>query len=367
MFIEAGSMSKSPSSDAIYKDRLARFRALMAKNKLDAFLINNRMDQFWLTGFTGEDGAVLVTPGQVVLLTDGRFDEAATLEAPWCRKVVRKVRDAKTNATVIRRFKPRRVGFEPAHLDVANFVALTRELKPARLVAISGLMRGLRMIKDTAEVVAIRNAIRIAEAVFSVMNAWLKPGLREREIAARLVYEMQNAGAQAPSFAPIIAAGANGSLPHYEAGDARIDAASPLLVDWGARAGWYVSDLTRMVWLGSIPAELWKPFDTCRKAHDAAISAIKPGAKAATVDKAARSVISEAGLGERFTHALGHGIGLDVHEAPRLGKQSKDVLAAGMVVTVEPGIYLPGVGGVRVESDVLVTPSGCEVLSTLPY
>lgn len=367
MFIEAGSMSKPTSPIALYRDRIARFRELMAKNKLDVFLINSRMDQFWLTGFTGEDGAVLVTPNQVVLLTDGRFDEAATIEAPWCRKVIRKVRDAKTNAKIIRRFKPRRIGFEPGHLDVGNYVALTKELKPAKLVAVSGLMRGLRMIKDASEVAAIRNAIRIAESVFTAMQSWLKPGLREREVAARLVYEMQTVGAQAPSFAPIIATDKNGSLPHYEAGDAVIGAESPLLIDWGARAGWYVSDLTRMVWLGSIPTALRKPFETCRKAHDAAISAIKPGAKAAAVDKSARSVIAEAGLGAQFTHALGHGIGLDVHEAPRLGKQSKDVLAAGMVVTVEPGIYLPGVGGVRVESDVLVTPSGCEVLSTLPY
>lgn len=367
MSCEADGLSASRAATVNYADRLTRLRAAMTAQRIDAFLVVNRMDQYWLTGFTGEDGAVLVTPKQVVLLTDGRFDEAADREAPHCRKVIRKTRDAATNARVIRRYKPRRVGFEPAHLDVAAFVALTRALKPIKLVSTSGLIRNLRLTKDAVEVAAIRRAIQVAESAFTEMQGWLKPGMTEHEVAARLAFSMQAGGAQGPSFPTIVAAGANASLPHYEPGDTVIEANRGLLLDWGARVGWYVSDLTRMVWLGSIPTDLRKPFEVCRRAHDAAIAVIRAGVAAAAVDRAARTVITEAGLGARFTHALGHGIGLDVHESPRLGKKSKDKLVAGMVVTVEPGIYLPGVGGVRLESDVLVTATGCEVLSTLPF
>lgn len=350
-----------------YGGRIERLRASLSRKKLDGLLVENRMDQIWLTGFTGEDGLVLVTAREVVLLTDGRFDESAEREAPWARKILRKVRNAAATAAEIGRRKLTRIGFEPGHMTVASHTALRKAISPAKLADAGGLIRGMRLTKDESEVERIRHAIRIAEDVFEWLQPRLKPGRTEREIAAELVHEMQRRGAQGPSFAPIVASGANASLPHYEPGDAPIQADSFLLIDWGARADWYVSDLTRTVAIGSIPADLKRVYETVREAHDHAIRAVRPGVAASAVDAAARRIITKAGFGARFTHALGHGIGLDVHEGPRLGREVKDSLVAGMVITIEPGIYLPGRGGVRIESDVLVTETGGEVLSTLPY
>jgi len=350
-----------------YADRVARVRARCARAKLDALLVENRMDQIWLTGFTGEDGLVLLTGREVVLLTDGRFDETADREAPWARKVVRKVRNVAATAAEITRRKLARVGFEAVHMTVAAHTALRKAVRPARLADARGMIRGLRLAKDASEVARIRRAIRIAEEVFTWITPRLEPGRTEREIAAELVHELQTRGAQGPSFPPIVASGASASLPHYEPGDARIENNAYLLIDWGARADWYVSDLTRTIAIGSIPADLKRVYETVRSAHDQAVQAVRPGVAASAVDAAARRIITKAGFGARFTHALGHGIGLDVHEGPRLGREVKDELVAGMVITIEPGIYLPGEGGVRIESDVLVTDSGGQVLSTLPY
>ncbi|MBW7906437.1 MAG: Xaa-Pro peptidase family protein [Phycisphaerae bacterium] len=349
-----------------YATRLANVRAAMAKARIDGLLLLDRHEQFWLTGFSGEDGMVLVTPKGCVLLTDRRFDETADREAPWAQKVLRKVRSAAVTAREIRRHRLGRIGFDARHIDVATHTALSKELRPARLVSVQNLVGRMRLLKDEGEVAAIRRAIRVAEQAFLAVWDTIKPGQPEREIAARLVFEMQSRGAEEPSFPPIVAAGANASLPHYVPGDAPVRANEVLLIDWGARSGWYVSDLTRTMPIGSMPRDLTKAWDAVCAAHAAAIDAVRPGVRAAAVDAVARRIIKSAGFGDRFGHALGHGIGLKVHEPPRLGTESEDELAAGMVVTIEPGIYLPGIGGIRIEDDVLVTASGREVLSALP-
>lgn len=348
------------------KPRVARLRAAMREKDLDGYLVWDRMDQFWLTGFTGEDGGVLVTPRRVTLLTDGRFDQTASMEAPWARKVLRKVRGPDSVAQVVKRQRVRRLGFEPAHMNVALYTALSKLIRPAKLVPAAGMLGAMRRCKDAEEVDVVREAIRIAQEAFAHVAKGIRPGMKERDIAARLTFEMRRRGAQGDSFAPIVAAGANGSLPHYESGDGVVKRDEGVLIDWGCRVGWYVSDLTRMVWIGSIPPKLARAYDATVEAHDRAIEAIRPGVRAETVDRIARECLRKAGFGKQFTHALGHGIGLDVHEAPRLGMRSGDVLEPGMIVTIEPGVYLPGVGGVRVEDDVLVTESGYEILSSLP-
>lgn len=361
-------MSKRPNGiPAPYRDRVRRLRAAMTQRKLDGYLVQNRMDQYWLTGFTGEDGFVLVTPRAVVLLTDGRFDEAAGLEAPWARKVLRKVRTPERTAKELKKLRLKRVGFDPSHLSVAEHTALGKAARPTKLAAAQSLILDMRLEKDDGEVAAIVEAIRVAERAFQKLVKWIKPGMTERHISARLGYEMQRLGAQEVSFPTIVAAGANGSLPHYEAGDAVVRKNDCILIDWGARVNWYVSDLTRMVWIGSIPRAIARIHAIVRQAHDQAIAYVKPGVTATAVDGVARRVIQKAGYGKYFNHALGHGIGLDVHEAPRVGKGTQTVLKAGMVITIEPGIYLPGIGGVRLESDVLVTETRYKLLSTLPY
>jgi len=356
----------APTIPAPYADRVARLRELMAKRKLDGYLVKNRMDQYWLTGFTGEDGYVLATPRRIVLLTDGRFDESANLECPWATKVLRKVRTPERTAQELRKYKLKRVGFDPDHFTVAEHQGTQKAAKPAKLVALTGGVLDMRLCKDAGEVAAIREAIRVAEKAFTKLTKWIKPGVTEAAIAARLAYEMQRLGAQEVSFPTIVAVGPNSALPHYEPGDGVVTKDHGLLIDWGARVNWYVSDLTRMIWPGRIPPRMKKIQKIVREAHDRAMEFVKPGVTAHQVDNVARRIIKKAGYGAQFGHALGHGLGLDVHEAPRVGQGTDIVLKPGMVITIEPGIYLPGVGGVRLEDDVLVTETGYELLTTLP-
>lgn len=349
-----------------HDQRIARVRQALPRHKIDGYLVQSRTDQFWLTGFTGESGSVIVTDSAVVLLTDGRFDQTADIEAPYARKVIRKTREPSTDAREIKRLAIRRLGFDPTRMDVYTLSGLQKHTNGVRFKATRGLIGAMRVCKDAAEVEAIRHAVRVAERAFRKLTRWLRPGMTEREVAARLVYDMQRLGASGPAFPPIVAVGANASLPHYDPGDALVNDREGVLIDWGARCGWYVSDLTRVLWPGSIPRPLVKAYNVVREAQRRAIEAIGPGVKASKIDSIARSYIRKAGYGRRFNHGLGHGIGLDVHEGPRLGKAAAELLQPGAVVTVEPGVYLPGVGGIRIEDDVLVTESGHEVLSSLP-
>lgn len=357
---------KSKQIPATYKKRLADFRDRMAEHEVDGYLIQDRMDQYWLTGFTGEDGFVLITSRAVVLLTDGRFDENADREAPYARKVLRQKRTPEYTAKEVQKCRIKRLGFNPAQMSVADHKALTKACKPTKLVGTPDLVTPARACKEPGEVKRIRQAIGIAEKALLKVRRWLKPGLTERQIAAKLVYEMQSLGASGETFPSIVASGPNSSIPHAVPGSRKLRKNEPLLIDWGAHVDWYGSDLTRVVWLGSIPARLRKIFDIVRKAHDEAIEAVCPGATGHQIDAVARRVIEKAGYGKRFNHATGHGLGLVAHEVPRVGKGTEMELEPGMVITIEPGIYIPGLGGVRLEDDVLVTKNGYEVLSTLP-
>ncbi len=357
-------MSKIEVS-APYAERIAQVRAELARRKLDGYLILNRMDQIWLTGFSGEDGLALVTRRDVALLTDGRFAEAAERQAPYARKVLRKKRTAEFNAGIIRRFKLARLGFDPAQITLADHGELKKHLGSTKLVPLGGVLASGRQCKDATEIAALRRAIDVAQNAFRRFRDWLRPGHTEREAAARLEYEMKALGAQGPSFPTIMAFGANASLPHYESGDAVLGDNSAVLIDWGAQVGWYCSDLTRMLWIGKPSAQLREINNIVHEAHDRAIEAVRPGVTGHDVDRVARQVITKAGYGKQFGHATGHGLGIDVHEAPRVGMQSRTVLEPGMVITIEPGIYVPGVGGVRIEDDVLVTDHGHQVLTSL--
>lgn len=349
-----------------YSLRIQKLREFMAGQDLDGFLIQSRMDQIWLTGFTGEDGFVLVTPRAVVLLTDGRFDEAADKEAPFAKKILRKRRTPEVNAQIIKGSKVRRVGFNADQMSLAAHRVLRRHVAPVKLVEVADPIAPLRARKDATELKRMRAAIRVAEQAFERVRRWLKPGQTEREVAARLVYEMQKLGAQGETFPSIVAFGPNSSLPHAMPGARKLRKNEVLLFDWGAHVDWYGSDLTRVLWLGRIPPRLRKVYDVVRAAHDRAIEAVRPGITAHELDHVARAIINKAGYGKLFNHALGHGLGLVAHEVPRIGKGTQTVLEPGMVITIEPGVYLPGAGGIRLEDDVLVTKTGGEVLSTLP-
>jgi Xaa-Pro aminopeptidase len=239
----------------------------------------------------------------------------------------------------------------------------------AKLVEADGIASRLRQSKDELELAAMRKAIRIAEQAFKELfslgaKGWI--GRTERDLAAELDYRMRKAGADALAFPTIFAAGAHGSVPHYCPDSTRIKPDQAVLIDWGASAGGYCSDLTRVVFTGTIPAKIKEIYEVVRRSQAAGIAAIRPGAACKAVDAAAREVIEKAGFGPKFGHGLGHGLGREVHENPRLGKLSPARLASGMVITVEPGIYLPGIGGVRIEDDVLVTGTSSRRLTSLP-
>lgn len=337
--------------------------------KLHALLVSRDADVRYLTGFTGEGAYLVVACGWSCLITDALYAEAAGKE---CRDIEIHVRGrglAAAVAKVIRGRRIRRLGVQAKHMTLAARGALAGTVGDRRIRSAAPLVSQLRQIKDEFEIQAIRKAIRIAEKAFRELiasGAGALVGRREREVAAELEYLMRTAGADAPAFETIVAAGSHGSLPHYRPAGRKILRGQAVLIDFGARAGGYCSDLTRVLFVDRIPRKLREPYEAVRRAQQAGIAALRPGFACKTADAAAREVIAADGYGERFVHGLGHGLGREVHEGPGLGKSASGRLRMGMVVTVEPGIYLPGVGGIRIEDDVLVTIDGPRRLSTLP-
>jgi len=337
----------------------------MAKAGLPAYVVSHPADQYYLTGFDGEDGVAVITRDRVYLITDGRFDEQADHEAPWARKIIRRKGIAEELTRLRRRHRWRKVGFQAEHLSVAQWRTFRKALRPARFVQARRIVRDLRLCKDEQEIAAIRRAVQVAEDAFRATVRQVRIGMTERQVAARLEYEMRRRGASAPSFEPIVAEGPRSSLPHARAGDRRIREGSVLLIDWGATVGHYRSDLTRVLFVRKIHPRFRRIYAAVLEAQRRAVAAVRAGTTTAAVDRAARSYLRSVGYGRQFTHSTGHGLGLDIHEAPGLGRRMPTPLQANMVVTIEPGVYEPGVGGVRIEDDVRVTADGAEVLSTL--
>ncbi|HEX4149934.1 MAG TPA: M24 family metallopeptidase, partial [Pirellulales bacterium] len=268
-------------------------------------------------------------------------------------------------AGVVAASKVANLAIEGDSLSVSQHAQLAERIK-SPLVPTSGLVEELREIKDKVEIDEIRLAARHAEHAFAVLRATLRPQLSEKEVADDLEHQLRLFGAKGSSFPPIVAVGERAALPHARPTGKLIGSDDFVLVDWGATAQHYKSDLTRVLVTGKISPKLQRVYGVVLQAQERAIAAIRPGISGREVDRVARSVISDAGFGKFFGHGLGHGLGLDIHEAPRLNPTNDRPLAPGMVVTVEPGIYLPGWGGVRIEDDILVTRSGYEVLTDVP-
>ncbi|MCO6438946.1 MAG: aminopeptidase P family protein [Phycisphaerae bacterium] len=348
-----------------HRRRLSVCRAAMRKAKLPGLLITNPRDYLYLTGFTGEDSAVLITARDVHMISDGRFDETLNQECPWAKRWMRKGLLIPEIATVSRKSGLRRVGIQGDHLTVQELQELSRLNRGTRFEDAPPISRDMRLIKSPEELKVIRKAIRVAEEAFQATRESIQIGQTELEVAARVEYEMKRRGASEPSFGTICAEGPNAALPHAHPGKRKLRKGSALLLDWGARVDGYCSDLTRMLFVGSISARIREIYKLVLDAQLKAIEAIRPGARMCDVDAVARDHIAGAGYREAFNHGLGHGFGLDIHESPSLSWRSDQELREGMVVTVEPGIYLPGVGGVRIEDDILVTPRGYKVLTSL--
>lgn len=352
----------------LFDARIDNLRARLAKAKVQALLVTNDKDIRYLTGFVGHDSWALVTAkdGPVTILSDRRFEEQIQREAPQCVAVMRDAGLADELLKLKKSLRLKSVGIQPSYLTLAQHKGISKKVGRGLLKPISDGLIEQRSVKDAAEVETIQAALKIQQKAYRELLAWIKPGMTEESIAAQLEFTMRNLGADGPSFNTIIAADANASLPHAIPGKAKVKKGGIILIDWGARYRGYCGDMTRVVALGSMPEKIKDIYKVCLEAQLAGIAAVAPGKALKEVDEAARKIIVDAGLGDRFGHSLGHGIGLDIHEEPRLSARSEGVLQPGQIVTVEPGIYIPGLGGVRIEDDVLVTEKGGRVLSDLP-
>ncbi len=329
--------------------RVSRLRALLRRSGAEAFLILDLKNIRYLTGFSGSDGALLVGAGKPVLLVDGRYTTQAAKEAPGARVVL--YGDKATGiADALSAGGYGKAGFEPSVMTVDFLGALKRKAKKVRWMPLPAESGSIRAVKDSSEIAHIRKAIRIATGALQSTLAAIRPGVCELDVAVELEYAMRKKGAEGPSFDTIIASGPNSALPHARPGRRKIRAGDFLVVDYGAVSGGYHSDETCTFVIGR-----------AGKRHEKLYALVKEAA-------AARTVIDQAGYGPLFSHGTGHGLGLDVHEAPRLSALSEAVLEEGMVITIEPGIYLPGFGGIRIEDAILVTRAGAHpsfVTSTL--
>lgn len=352
---------------AVRRDALRRE---LKKLKLPGLVVQKEQNVTYLTGFTGEDSVLLVLPDREILLTDSRFVTQLADECPGMPLHVRKTAKSvetmdKAIADHLTKFKQSAIGIEADTMTVGLRDRISEHAKTLQFASTRGLIEDMRSIKDKIEIAEIERAVRYAEQSLERVRKKLHPDLTEVQVANQLEAAMRELGGKGHSFEPIVAAGPRAALPHGRASQAKIGTSGLLLIDWGAVAERYVSDLTRVLVTGKISPKVERIYQVVFKAQAAGIAQIRPGAVCGDVDAAARKVIEDAGFGKYYGHGLGHGIGMEVHEQPRFSVGSKQVLRPGMVVTVEPGIYLPGIGGVRLEDDVLVTKTGHRVLSTI--
>jgi Xaa-Pro aminopeptidase len=349
--------------------RLDKLRVMLRNEGIEALLVSNKHNVSYLTGFSGDSSYLIVGRHKTILVSDGRFTEQIREECPGLDAHIRRTTGVKMSAAVAkvcRSLKIGQLGIEAGAMTVAEATEMRGQLAKIEIVETAGLVETLRETKDADELRLIREAIRIAETAFTEFRSTLRVGESEKQVADRLEMLMRQAGAEKGSFDAIVASGPHGAQGHAKPDGRPLVDAQPIVVDWGAAGRFYISDLTRVLSLRTIPAKLEAVYKVVLKAQERAIQKIRPGIKGQEVDAEARATIEKSGFGRFFTHSTGHGIGLDVHEAPALRPNSDAILRPGMVVTVEPGIYLRGWGGVRIEDDVLVTRTGHEVLSTLP-
>ena len=371
-------MSLPPT--AVLGTRLTRLRARLADAKLDALVVTQPANQRYLASHLGSAGVLVLTPARVDLLVDARYQEAVrarqeTLQAcPGLQ--VHLVPGSYDDALVeyLAALDAATVGFEARHVTVATHEAWRRRLGESahRLRPTERLVEDLRAVKDGFELEILSRSAAALTPVAETAFAAVRPGVAEREVAAVIEAALRRAGFERPAFETIVASGPNAALPHHRAGDRRIEIGDLVVLDFGGVLDGYCSDLTRTVSVGPPSEDVRRIYAAVLAAQQAAIAAVGPGIDASVVDRAARAVLEQAGLGEAFGHGTGHGLGLEVHEEPRLSRTSTGTtppprpLQPGMVVTIEPGAYLPGWGGVRIEDDVAVTAHGRDLLTSVP-
>lgn len=349
-------------------DRISALRAKFDTAGIDALYVSNIVNVRYLTGFTGSTAMLFVGRDTASIFVDSRYWLQAEAQVKGADVIRCGVAMANEAFEAVSAMPFDRLGYDAGNLTVASYDKLAEKLPAKTLVKTAGLVEALRLVKDSGEVAAIERACALTDALFTEILDFLKPGVREVDVALELEYQMRKRGAEAAGFASIIASGQNGAKPHAGASEKPIESGDLVTMDFGACLDGYNSDITRTVAVGAITDEQRKVYDIVLKAQLAAVDALRPGVSCVDADKVARDIISEAGYGDNFGHGLGHSLGLDVHDGARLSPAADPEckVQAGEVWTIEPGIYVPGWCGVRIEDDVLVTDSGPRILTHAP-
>ncbi len=343
--------------------RLQQLRKAMKERQLEALLITSSVNRRYITGFTGSAGYVLVTAEQAYLLTDFRYMTQAPEQATAFTVAEHAPNVADTIKQLLADWGVGSIGFEQDQMPYSRYAAYKEKLAPIQLVPVSGLLEGIRNFKDAEEIATIEKATEIADKTYEHILGYIKPGVTEKELEIEMEFFMRRLGASGPSFETIVASGVRSALPHGVASDKPIGVDEFITFDFGAIYNGYVSDLTRTVFVGTPSDKHREIYDIVLQSQLHTLENLKPGMGGREADALSRDIIAAHGYGDAYGHSAGHGIGLEVHEEPRLSKLSDTVLQPGMVVTVEPGIYIPGFGGVRIEDDVLITENGIRVLT----
>lgn len=346
-------------------NHLESIAAQLAEYGLDAMLVTSEPGEFYAIGFHGE-GVALVTGQGCYYFTDSRYIEACRAQVTGCAIAMPEGRGYKAEVqALVEKLGLQTIGFEDQYLSVADYNAWTGAVG-AKFVPAGGLLDGLRTYKDAEELDRMVKAQRISEQALEEILTFIKPGVTEKEIAARLEYDMLRFGAEKMSFDPIVASGPNGSMPHAIPSGKKVEKGEFITMDFGCKFGGYCSDMTRTVALGQPGEEMVKVYNTVLEAQLAGIAAARAGAVGADVHQVAAKVIADAGYGEYFGHGLGHSLGIEIHEEPRFSPTWNKPIGAGAALSVEPGIYLPGRFGVRIEDVVVLTQEGCQVITKAP-
>lgn len=344
--------------------RLAKLRQQLRGKSIDALVINSLPNIYYLSGFTSEDATLFITGDRSVLLTDFRYLEQAASEA----RDYEIIRLENNYFEVLKELTKglTTIGIEEEHITWAEYRKMEKVLSGCTLLDSSSMLKDMRQVKDRAEIEIIRQAVKITDQAFAEIIRKIKPGMSEQEIELELEFSLRRKGASGKSFDFIVASGERSSLPHGTATEKIINSGELLTLDFGARYKWYCSDMTRTVCIGQPQAKHKEIYKIVLEAQQAALQVIKPGLRGKEVDAVARRVIAKYGYKDYFGHGLGHSVGLEIHESPRLSPRENKILEPGMIITVEPGIYIPDWGGVRIEDMVIVTKNGAEVLTQAP-
>ncbi|MFC5603524.1 M24 family metallopeptidase [Sporosarcina koreensis] len=337
--------------------KLAKLREALKEHGLDALLVTNPYNRRYLTGFTGSAGVAVVSAEDAVFITDFRYTEQAAEQVKGFRIVKHEKTIIEEVANQVEQMKIKTLGFEKDNVSFGTY-ELYNDKVDAELKAVSGIVEKLRMVKSADEIEVLKQAAKIADDAFAHICTFIKPGVTELEVSNELEMFMRKQGATSSSFDIIVASGERGALPHGVASDKVIQTGEMVTLDFGALYNGYISDITRTVAVGEPSEKMREIYEVTLAAQELALEKIKPGMTGIEADAIARDYIKSKGYGEAFGHSTGHGIGLEVHEGPGLSFRSETVLEPNMAVTVEPGIYLPGIGGVRIEDDILITEDG---------